>query len=144
MKASIQKIVSAYKVLGEAKVTKLEEGEVIKVVKARKAMRPIADDFDAFFKDCQEKFKPENWDEVQEKVAQWQKEGENTTLTEAERVELNKAIIGYQQKVDGAVKDELAREVEVSVESLKEESATKMLVENGWELKKLDEIEVIL
>ena len=144
MKASIKNIVSAYKVLGEAKVTKLEEGEVIKVVKARKAMRPIADDFDAFFKDCQEKFKPENWDEVQEKVAQWQKEGENTTLTEAERVELNKAIIGYQQKVDGAVKDELAREVEVSVESLKEESATKMLVENGWELKKLDEIEVIL
>ena len=71
MKASIQKIVSAYKVLGEAKVTKLEEGEVIKVVKARKAMRPIADDFDAFLKDCQEKFKPENWDEVQEKVAQW-------------------------------------------------------------------------
>lgn len=144
MKASIQKIVSAYKVLGEAKVTKLEEGEVIKVVKARKAMRPIADDFDAFLKDCQEKFKPENWDEVQEKVAQWQKEGENTTLTEAERVELNKAIIGYQQKVDGAVKDELARDVEISVEPLKEESATKMLVENGWELKKLDEIEVIL
>lgn len=144
MKASIQKIVSAYKVLGEAKVTKLEESEVIKVVKARKAMRPIADDFDAFLKDCQEKFKPENWDEVQEKVAQWQKEGENTTLTEAERVELNKSIIGYQQKVDGAVKDELAREVEISVESLKEESATKMLVENGWELKKLDEIEVIL
>lgn len=144
MKASIKNIVSAYKVLGEAKVTKLEEGEVIKVVKARKAMRPISDDFDAFLKDCQEKFKPENWDEVQEKVAQWQKEGENTTLTEAERVELNKVIIGYQQKVDGAVKDELAREVEISVESLKEESATKMLVENGWELKKLDEIEVIL
>ena len=144
MKASIKNIVSAYKVLGEAKVTKLEESEVIKVVKARKAMRPIADDFDAFLKDCQEKFKPENWDEVQETVAQWQKEGENTTLTEAERVELNKAIIGYQQKVDGAVKDELAREVEISVESLKEESATKMLVENGWELKKLDEIEVIL
>lgn len=144
MKASIKNIVSAYKVLGEAKVTKLEEGEVIKVVKARKAMRPIADDFEAFLKDCQEKFKPENWDEVQEKVAQWQKEGENTTLTEAERVELNKAIIGYQQKVDGAVKDELAREVGISVESLKEESATKMLVENGWELKKLDEIEVIL
>ena len=144
MKASIKNIVSAYKVLGEAKGTKLEEGEVVKVVKARNAMRPIADDFDAFLKDCQEKFKPENWDEVQEKVAQWQKEGENTTLTEAERVELNKAIIGYQQKVDGAVKDELAREVEISVESLKEESATKMLVENGWELKKLDEIEVIL
>lgn len=144
MKASIKNIVSAYKTLGDAKVTKLEESEVIKVVKARKAMRPIADDFDAFLKDCQEKFKPEDWDAVQEKVAQWQKEGENTTLTEAERVELNKAVIGYQKKVDGAVKDELAREVELNIESLKEESATKLLVENGWELKKLDEIEVVL
>lgn len=143
MKASIKNIVSAYKVLGEAKVTKLEESEVIKVVKARKAMRPIADDFDAFLKDCQEKFKPENWDEVQEKVQQWQKEGENTTLSEAERVEINKALVEYQRKIDAAVKGELAREVEVSVETLKEESVTKMLVENGWELKKLDEIEVI-
>lgn len=143
MKANIQKIVSAYKVLGEAKVTKLEESEVVKVVKVRKAMRPIADDFDAFLKDCQEKFKPENWDEVQEKVQQWQKEGDNTTLTEAERIDINKALVEYQRKIDAAMKDELAREVEVSVETLKEESATKMLVENGWELKKLDEIEII-
>jgi hypothetical protein len=95
-------------------------------------------------KDCQEKFKPEDWDAVQEKAAQWQKEGENTTLTEAERVNVNKAIIGYQQKIDNAVKDELAREVELNIEPLKEESATKMLVENDWELKKMDEIEVIL
>lgn len=143
MKASIKKIVSAYKVLGDAKVTKLEEGEVIKVVKARKAMRPIADDFDAFLKDCQEKFKPENWDEVQGKAAQWQKEGESTTLTEAERIELNKAVIGYQKKIDAAMKDELKREVELNIEPLKEESATKMLVENGWEVRMIDELGVV-
>lgn len=144
MKATIKQITSAYKVLGEAKVTKLEESEVIKVVKARKAMRPIADDFDAFLKDCQEKFKPENWDEVQEKLGKWQQEGESTTLTEAERIEVNKVVIGYQKSIDAAIKDELAREVEISVETLKEDSATKLLVENGWELKKLDEIEIVL
>lgn len=136
-------VVSAYKVLGDAKVVKLEESEVIKVVKARKAMRPIADDYDAFLKDCQEKFKPEDWDEIQKKLQQWQQEGENTTLTEAERIELNKAVIGYQKKIDAALKDELKREVELNIEPLKEESATKLLVENGWELKKLDEIEVM-
>lgn len=137
-------VVSAYKVLGDAKVVKLEESEMIKVVKARKAMRPIADDYDAFLKDCQEKFKPEGWDEIQNKLQQWQQEGENTTLTEAERIELNKAVIGYQKKIDSALKDELKREVELNIEPLKEESATKLLVENGWELKKLDEIEIIL
>ena len=45
MKAKIKQIIEAYKLLGEAKVTKLEESEVIKVVKARKAMRPIAEEF---------------------------------------------------------------------------------------------------
>lgn len=138
MKTSIKNIVSAYKVLGDAKVTKLEEGEVIKVLKARKAMRPIADDFDAFLKDCQEKFKPENWDEVQEKVAQWQKEGENTTLTEAERMELNKAVIGYQQKVDDAVKDELAKDIEVKFEKLGEESVAALIQENGFKVREID------
>lgn len=143
MKAKVKDVVSAYKVLGDAKVVKLEESEVIKVVKARKAMRPIADDYDAFLKDCQEKFKPEGWDEIQKKLQQWQQEGENTTLTEAERIELNKAVIGYQKKIDAALKDELKREVELNIEPLKEESATKMLVENGWEVRVLDELGVM-
>lgn len=143
MKAKVKDVVSAYKVLGDAKVVKLEESEVIKVVKARKAMRPIADEYDAFLKDCQEKFKPEGWDEIQKKLQQWQQEGENTTLTEAERIELNKAVIGYQKKIDAALKDELKREVELNIEPLKEESATKMLVENGWEVRVLDELGVM-
>lgn len=143
MKAKVKEVVSAYKVLGDAKVVKLEESEVIKVVKARKAMRPIADDYDAFLKDCQEKFKPEGWGEIQKKLQQWQQEGENTTLTEAERIELNKAVIGYQKKIDAALKDELKREVELNIEPLKEESATKMLVENGWEVRVLDELGVM-
>lgn len=144
MKVTIKQVVEAYKVLGEAKVTKLEESEVIKVVKARKAMRPIADEYEAFLKDCQEKFKPENWDKIQGNLQKWQQEGEKTTLTEEERIEVNKAIIGYQVKIDKAVKDELEKEVEVNIEVLKEDSATKLLVENGWELKKLDEIEILL
>lgn len=140
----LKQILVAYKVLGEAKVQKLDEKEVIKVVKARKAMRPHADEYEAFLKDVQEKFKPENWDEVQTKVQKWQQEGENTTLSETERAEINKALIDYQKKVETTVKEELEKEVELSIDKLSEESATKLLVENGWELKKLDEIEVVL
>lgn len=144
MKAKVKNVVSAYKVLGDARVNKLEESEVVKVIKARKAMRPIADDYDAFLKDCQDKLKPEGWEKIEGKLQQWQQEGENTTLTEDERKELNKAVIGYQKKVEAVLKEELNREVELNIEPLKEESAMKMLVENGWELKKLDEIEIIL
>ena len=144
MKAKIKQIIEAYKLLGEAKVTKLEESEVIKIVKARKAMRPIADEFEAFLQDCQDKFKPGNWDSIQSDLQQWQKEGEKTTLSEERRIEINKAIIGYQGSIDKAMKDELDKEVELNIETLKEDSATKMLVENGWEIGKLDLIEILL
>ena len=144
MKAKIKQIIEAYKLLGEAKVTKLEESEVIKVVKARKAMRPIAEEFEAFLKDCQDKFKPENWDELQAKAQKWQQEGEKTTLTKEEQNEINKSMEAYLKKVDSAVKDELAKEVEISIERLKENSDIKLLEENDWEIGKLDLIEILL
>lgn len=138
MKVTIKKIVDAYKALGEAKVTKLEEAEVIKAIKARKAMRPIAEEYDEFFKDCQEKFKPEDWDNIQNDLQQWQK------LTEARRIELDIVLSAYQKKINETVKDELEREVELNIATLKEESATKILVENGWSVGKLDEIDIML
>ena len=140
----VKEIVTAYKVLGDAKVTKLEESEVIKIVKARKSMRSIAEDYEQFLKDVQEKFKPENWDDVQQKVQQWQQEGENTTLTEEERMTVNRALIEYTKKVDSAVKDELEKEVDINIEKLKEESLTKLIIENDWELKKHEELEILV
>lgn len=131
-------LVACYKALGEAKVTKLEESEVIKVVKARKAMRPFAEEYDAFLKDVQEKFKPENFDEIQSNVQKWK------DLSDEEKIATNKTLAEYQKKVNDAVEAELNKVVEVSVEKLNENSATKILLENGWELKKLDEIEVVL
>lgn len=140
----LKEIVAAYKTLGEAKVSKLEESEVIKVVKARKEMRKYADDYEAFLKDVQEKFKPEDWDDIQTKVQKWQQEGENTTLTEAERIEINKALIEYQKKVETAVREELEKEIDITVEKLNEGASTKLLVENGWEIKKLDDLDILL
>ena len=140
----LKEVVTAYKVLGEAKVSKLSEKEVIKVVKARKALRAIAEDYEAFLKDCQEKFKPEDWEDVQGKLQQWQQEGENTTLTEEERIAINKSIFSYQSSIDKAVKDELEKEIELSIEKLDDETPSKLLLENAWEVKKLDEIEILL
>ena len=144
MKASVKQIVSAYNTLGEAAVTKLEEGEAIKVVKARKVMRPIVEDYEAFLKDCQEKFKPENWDSIMTKLQQWQKEGEKTTLTEEERIEINKVVIEYQSKIDKAVADELKKEHEINAEKFADGTDVKLLLENGWKSKQLDAIDILL
>lgn len=143
MKATVKQIVAAYNALGNAKVSKLDDTEKGKVVKARKAMRPIAEDYEAFLKDCQDKFKPENWDEIQEKIQQWQKEGEKTTLTEEERIELNKAVIGYQRSIDKAIKDELEREVELNFDKLSEGADVKIMSASDWTPNQLDAIEIM-
>lgn len=134
----LKQLFTAYKTLGEAKVTKLEPSEVLKIVKARKAMRPHAESYEAFLKDCQEKFKPEFWDDIQAKAQKWDE------LSDLEKKGVNTVLMEYNNKINLAILEELEKEVELTVEKLNEDSITKILQENGWELKKLDELEVML
>ena len=140
----VKNIVEAYKLLGNAKTTNLEDSDKAKILKARKAMRPIADEFEAFLKDAQEMFKPEGWEETQKKLAQWQQEGEKTTLSEEERAVINKALIGYQSAIDKAVKAEFDKEIEIKIEKLSEGSDIKLMSANDWTPNQLDLIDVIL
>lgn len=140
----VKNIVEAYKLLGNAKVSNLEDADKSKILKARKSMRPIADKFEAFLKDAQEMFKPEGWEETQKKLAQWQQEGEKTTLSEEERIAINKALIGYQSAIDKAVKTELDKDVEIAIEKLSEGSDIKLMSANDWTPNQLDLIEMLL
>lgn len=134
----LKSIIAAYKALGEAKVTKLEASEVLKIVKARKAMRPYAEEYDAFLKDCQEKFQPKNFEEIQEKVQKWD------SLTDEDKKVVNKALVEYNNSINLAILEEIEKDIELNVEKLSEDSLAKIIQENGWELKKLDELEVML
>jgi hypothetical protein len=139
----VKSIVESYKLLGNAKTTNLDDADKGKILKTRKAMRPIADEFDAFLKDAQEMFKPEGWEETQKKLAQWQQEGEKTTLSEEERIAINKALIAYQSAIDKAVKAELDKEVEIGIEKLSEGSDIKLMSANDWTPNQLDLIEMM-
>lgn len=108
-------VLNAYRVLGESKMSTLEVGEVVKVVKARKVMRPIAEAVDAFMKD------------VQEKAAAWE------SMSEEQRAELNKAV-----------NDELGKDVGLEFEKLSEESIAKLIQENGFKAREIDLLEIMV
>ena len=108
-------ILNAYRVLGESKMATLEVSEVIKVVKARKVMRPIAESLEAFMKD------------IQEKAASWE------SMTDEQRMELN-----------NAANDELLKEVEVEFEKLSEESVAKLIQENGFKAREIDLLGIMI
>lgn len=135
MKTTVDKIVKAYSKLGDVKVTTLEDKEVMKVIKMRKAMRPVSEEFNAFLEDVKSKFKPEGFEDTVRKAQEgWDK------MTDSEKRAANELVTGYNRKVDEAVKEEADREVEIEFEPLSEESLTKLMKENSL---KVSESELI-
>lgn len=134
----LKEVVSLYKILGEAKVSNLDESEIIKIVKARKLIRQIAEEYDAFLKDVQEKFKPENFEYIQNALQNW------NSIDDQERIEVNKIVRTYELKINAAVEEELEKDVDIVLDKLSEESVTKLLKHNDWKLNKLDELQPML
>mgnify|MGYP003420952439 FL=1 len=134
----LKEIVNSYKAFGEAKVNSLEESEILKIVKARKAMRSIVEDFEAFLKDVQEKFKPENLEELQIKAQKW------SELSDEEKMEINKIFRQYEQAINTALLEEQEKEFELNIDKLSEESVSKLLKDNEWSINKLDEISIMV
>lgn len=108
-------VLNAYRILGEAKMTTLEVDEVMKVFKARKAMRQVAESVEGFLKD------------VHGKSAAWE------SMSEEQRTELNKAV-----------SDELAKEVEVNIEKMDIETLAKIAKENGFKPKDMDMLDLMV
>lgn len=134
----IKEAVSLYKILGEAKVSSLEETEIVKIVKTRKLLRKYVEEYEAFFKDAQEKFKPDNFEETQSKIQKW------NNLTDEEKIEVNKSIREYEAKINLAVNEESERVIDVTIETLTEDSVIKLLKHNDWSISKLDEMSAML
>lgn len=134
----LKEVVSLYKILGEAKVSSLDESEIVKIVKARKLIRQSAEEYDAFLKDVQEKFKPENFEYIQNALQNW------NNIDDQERIEVNKVVRTYELKINTAVAEELEKDVDVVLDKLSEESVTKLLKHNDWKLNKLDELQPML
>lgn len=134
----VKEIVSAYRILGDAKVNMLDESEISKIVKTRKMFRQIAEEFEAFLKDAFDKFKPDEFDETQEQLKRW------SELSDEEKHKVTEKVKTYEQAVNSVLQDEYDREVDITVEKLSEESIVKLLKHNEWSLSKLDELTALL
>lgn len=102
-------MVNVYGVLGEAKMSTLKVEEVLKAVKFRKAARPHVEEWNAFYKD------------IQEKAQAW------ATMTDEQKAELNKAV-----------EAELAKDIEVPFDKLGEEAIASLIQENGFKVREID------
>ena len=142
MKTSVRNIADAYRILGNAKVTKLEVSEVIEVAKARKSMRQIAEDFESYEKDCQEKLKYDGFDndmQLYQSLLNKAHQGKLKDITEEENEAANR-IQEYDSKVKKASDEEGLKEADIEENLLKAETVAKLYVENGWKMSTFDKV----
>lgn len=127
-KMTVETAVTAYNALKEGKVTRMESGEKISVVKAVRALKPTATGLADFVEEAREKMKPEGWEEIEKKTENFK------NLPEEERVAVNKEIVAYNEAVDKCVKEELSREVEVDFQPIGEEAFGRLIDSNDFTL----------
>lgn len=137
-------IVKAYRIINDAKLTKMEDADKFKVIKATRQLKPVAASFDEFVKEAQERLKPDGWDDMQKKARKWQEDGDKSTLTVEERREINRYFMDYNAKVEECVKEEAEKEPELTYERLSEEAFAKFIASNDYDVRTIIELENIL
>lgn len=141
MKMKVIDAVVAYNALNAAKLTKMDDADKVKVLKALRNLKAVATPYLDFVKDAEEKMKPEGYDDKLRLARQWQEEGAETSLSPAERLGLNAFFDAYRKSVEAAAKEEGDKEVDVETGKLSEEAFGKLVASNDWtaaDLMKLD------
>lgn len=137
-------IVNAYNVLNGAKLAKMQDADKFTVIRAMRALKPIQTDYEAAVRDAQERLKPEDFDALQKKAADWNathKDKKLTDLTPEERTTLdgiNAAYRDYTEKVEQCVRDLAETEKTLDYTRLSQDAFGKLLESNPeWKMQEI-------
>jgi hypothetical protein len=137
-------IVSVFNLLNSAKINKVIDSGKIKIIKAVRQMKPIANGFDELLNDAREKLKGEEHDEMSEKAGRWQMEGDEVNLTDEEKIAINNYFISYSNRIDECIKEEAEREHELTFNKLTDEEFEGLISSNDWDVKTIMDIQEVI
>jgi hypothetical protein len=147
-----EKVLALWRVLGQAKYTKMEDADKIKVWKIGRVLKPIAEKFEDESKDAAEKLKPmENFDELLQNAQEFERvtktpkaDASELKMGAAEYGAFLKELQNYNKLVSEAVKGFADKEVEVEFEPISEEAFGKLMNSNDWTFNQVVDIELIM
>lgn len=137
-------IVTVFNLLNSAKINEVITSGKIKIIKAVREMKPIANGFDELLNDAREKLKGENHDEMAEKAGRWQQLGDEVDLTDEEKIAINTYFMEYGNRIDECVREESEKEHTLSFIKLTEEEFEGLISSNDWDVKTIMDIEEIM
>lgn len=137
-------IVNAYNVLNAAKLTKLADADKFTVIRAMRQLKPVYTGYEDAVKDAQERLKPEDFDALQKRAADWNathKDKQLKDLTPEERTTLegiNTAFRDYTEKVEQCVRDIAETEKTLDYTRLSQDAFGKLLESNPeWKMQEI-------
>lgn len=137
-------IVNAYNVLNAAKLTKLADADKFTVIRAMRQLKPVYTGYEEAVKDAQERLKPEDFDALQKRAADWNathKDKKLSDLTPEERTTLegiNTAFRDYTEKVEQCIRDIAETEKTLDYTRLTQDAFGKLLESNPeWKMQEI-------
>ena len=131
-------ITNIYAVLNEAKLTKMDDADKFKVIKALRVIKPIAKGYEDLIEEAKNKRKGDDHDKVTEKAQDWNKDNQGKKVGELTQEQIdelnaiNKYFSDYNSRVENCVKEEAEKEVELTFDKLNEEAFGKLVASNDW------------
>ena len=131
-------ITNIYAVLNEAKLTKMDDADKFKVIKALRVIKPVAKGYEDFVEEAKNKLKADDHDKMTEKAQAWNKDNQGKKVGELTQEEIdnlnaiNTYFAEYNKRVENCLKEEAEKEVELTFDKLSEEAFGKLVASNDW------------
>lgn len=139
----VNDVKNLYNILKNAKYSKLDDTDKIKVWKITRVLKPIVDKYNEDIKDATESLIPYDGfitDYQKAQVYEKTKEG----MTEEEYRKFLIEWANYNKLINTTAKDLSEKEVELEFEHLDEQGFSKLMSSNDWTMEQVMQLEIII
>ena len=128
-------IVTLYQIIKSSHLNKCEDADKFLMIKNISKMKPVVTSFEDFRNEAQEKLKDDRFDDMQKMARKWQDEGEKTTLSDKEKIEVNTYFVEYSDKVNACIQEEADKDIDIEIKKLSEKGFQSFISSNDFTLE---------
>lgn len=144
----VKEIVQSYLILKEAKLTKMEDSDKFKIIRAMREMRPIVDKYSSDEKEATEKLEDEDYKSMMDKAEKHNdaiREGNKSgTLSHSELKEIKSCFEKVDKSKQECLKELQEEEKDIHFEKISEEALGKLIASNDFTVEQMLYLEITL
>ena len=134
-----QEALAVWKILSQAKYSKMSDADKVKAWKACRALKSAATAFEDACKDAAQSMKPAgDYDTDLKRAMQYERDRNKSDMTDEEYQSFVEKFKEYNRLVGDAVKEYGDKEVEVDFEPLTEDAFAALMASNDWNMQQAD------